>query len=84
MKWKTQLAIVKRSIENAKILLSRQEKSYLEDCCIKDAEGKEHEIELEITRDQVVSVAEPIIIRAIIFAKKFFRTKNLVQKILVN
>ena len=76
-KWKTQLAIVKRSIENAKILLSRQEKSYLEDCCIKDAEGKEHEIELEITRDQVVSVAEPIIIRAIDICKKVLQDKKL-------
>lgn len=75
--WKTQLAIVKRSIENAKILLSRQDKSYLEDCCIKDAEGKEHEIELEITRDQVISVAEPIILRAIDICKKVLKDKKL-------
>ena len=75
--WETQQAIVKRAIENAKILLSRQEKAHLEDCCIKDADGEERDIEIEITRDQVISVSEPIILRAVDICKKVLQDRRL-------
>lgn len=75
--WKTQLTILKRAIEQAKISLSRQDKVHLEDCSIKDADGEEQEIDLTITRDQVVSVAEPIIMRAVGICRKVLQEKNL-------
>ena len=75
--WETQQAIVKRAIENAKILLSRQEKAHLEDCCINDADGEERDIEIEITRDQVISVSEPIILRAVDICKKVLQDRKL-------
>lgn len=79
--WKTQLAILKRAIENAKIALSRADEAFLEDCLIKDADGDEIEIEsFKITRNQVIDVAEPIIMRAVNICNDVLKAKSLQAK----
>jgi len=75
--WKTQLAIVKGAIEKAKVALSRSEKAFLEDCVIKDLDGNECEVVLEISKNQVIDIAEPIILRAVALCNKVMSEKNL-------
>jgi molecular chaperone DnaK len=75
--WRTALAVIKRAVEVAKINLSRSDTTYLEDCRIKDADGAEIEIEYKLTRDALVSVAEPLIMRAVDISKRVLKEKNL-------
>lgn len=76
-KWRTALAVVKRATENAKIQLSRSDTAYLEDCRIKDNDGEDVEVDLKLTRDAVIGVAEPIIMRSIEICKRVLKEKNL-------
>jgi molecular chaperone DnaK len=76
-KWRTALAVVKRAAEIAKIQLSRSETAYLEDCRIKDADGEEIEIDFKLTRDAVIGVAEPIIMKSVEVCKRVLKEKNL-------
>jgi molecular chaperone DnaK len=75
--WKTALAVVKRAVEVAKIQLSRSDTAYLEDCRIRDADGKEIEIEYKLSRDTFVSVVEPLIMRAVGISGRVLKEKNL-------
>ncbi len=77
-RWRTAFAVIKRSVESAKIQLSRSETAYLEDCRFKDADGEEIEIDdLKLTRSSLVGVAEPIIMRSIDISKRVLKEKNL-------
>ena len=76
-KWKTALAKIKRSVEIAKINLSTRESTYLEDCCFTDADGEEVEFEFNLTRNAVVSVADPLIVRSVDICKRVLKEKNL-------
>lgn len=77
-KWHTAFAVIKRAVESAKIQLSRSETAYLEDCRFKDADGEDIEIEdLKLTRNSLVSVAEPFIMRSIDISKRVLKEKNL-------
>lgn len=77
MKWRTALAVIKRAAENAKIQLSRSNTADLEDCRIKDAQGEEIEVEFTLTRNAVINVAEPIIMRSLEICKRVLKEKNL-------
>ena len=76
-KWGTVLSVIKRSVEIAKIQLSRSESAYLEDCRFKDADGEEVELEFKLTRDALVNIAEPIIMRSVEICKRVLKEKNL-------
>lgn len=76
-KWRTTLAVIKRAAENAKIQLSRRETAELEDCRIKDGDGDEIEVEFTLTRDALISVAEPIIMRSVEICTRVLKEKKL-------
>lgn len=75
--WEHVFAILKRSAEMAKIDLSRSERVTLEDCRFTDSSGNEVEFECELTRRELVSVAEPFILSSVEICKKVLREKNL-------
>lgn len=76
-KWRTALALLKRSVEIAKIQLSRSDFVYLEDCRFKDDDGKDVEVEYKLTRNALIGVAEPIILRSVEICKHVLQEKNL-------
>lgn len=75
--WKAALARIKRSVEQAKIDLSRRESAELEGLVIADADGEPVEFELALTRGQVSDLAEPLIVRAADLCRKVLAEKNL-------
>ena len=75
--WKAALAKIKRSVEQAKIELSRRESAELEGLVIADADGEPVEFEAVLTRGQVSDLAEPLIVRAADLCRKVLAEKNL-------
>jgi molecular chaperone DnaK len=75
-KWRWAFLILKYFAEIAKIDLSRNERATLE-CKLEDGEGDEIEFECELTRDEVVSVAEPIILRSVEISKRVLKEQKL-------
>lgn len=75
--WRTALALVKRSVESAKIQLSRSDSTFLEGCCFRDADGEEVEFDYKLTRNALVSVAEPLIMQSVDICKRVLKEKNL-------
>ena len=75
--WKAALAKIKRSVEQAKIELSRRESAELEGLVIADADGEPVEFEATLTRAQVSDLAEPLIVRAADICRKVLAEKNL-------
>jgi molecular chaperone DnaK len=75
--WRTAFAVIKRSAEVAKIELSRSETAFLEDCRFKDADGEEVDLELKLTRGEVISAAEPIVQRSVDICKRVLEEKQL-------
>jgi len=76
-KWRAPLSVIKRSVEEAKIQLSRSETAYLEGRRFKDVDGDEIELDFKLTRDALISVAEPIIMRSIEICRRVLKEKNL-------
>jgi molecular chaperone DnaK len=76
-KWRHALARIKHAAEIAKIQLSRTDTAYLERCRIKDADGRDVEVEFKLTRDALVSVAEPIIMKSVAICHRVLKEKNL-------
>lgn len=75
-RWDTALARIKRATEDAKIELSRRDRTYLE-CRITDRDGKEIEVDFELTRDALIGVAEPFIMQSVEICKRVLKEKNL-------
>ena len=76
-KWKWAFDKLKHYTEIAKIDLSRNERATLE-CKFKDDDtGDRIEFECELTRDEVVNVAEPIILRSVEISKKVLAKQKL-------
>lgn len=75
--WKAALARIKRSVERAKIELSRREAAEIEDISLVDADGEPVEFEMSLTRGQVSDLAEPFIVRAADLCRKVLAEKNL-------
>jgi len=76
-KWQSAFAAIKRSVEAAKIQLSRSETAYLEACHFKGASSEEIELDFKLTRGALVNVSEPIIMRSINICKRVLKEKNL-------
>jgi molecular chaperone DnaK len=76
-RWRAEFARVKRATEEAKILLSRSETAFLESCQFSDADGKLVEVDLKLTQNDVLGIAEPLIDRAVDICKRVLKEKNL-------
>jgi len=76
-KWKRAFAKLKRNAEIAKIDLSRNERTTLEACKFADDSGEEIEFECELTRKEVVNVAEPFILRSMEISKRVLKEQKL-------
>ena len=76
-RWRQAFAKLKRAAEVAKIDLSRAERVSLEPCKFDNGAGDEIEFECDLTRDQVVRAAEPIIRRSIEICHRVLKEKNL-------
>jgi molecular chaperone DnaK len=75
--WRAAFAKIKAAAEAAKIELSRSDSAYLECKPFDDADGESVEIDLKLTRDALVSVAEPIILRSAGICQRVLKEKNL-------
>jgi molecular chaperone DnaK len=76
-KWLRAFAKLKRVAEMAKIDLSRNERATLESCKFADDNGEEIEFECDLTRDEVVNVAEPFILRSVEISKRVLKEQKL-------
>jgi len=76
-KWRTAMAVIKRATEAAKIQLSRSDSAYLEDCKIKDADETEIEVDFKLTRNALIDVSEPIIMRSVEICQRVLKEKHL-------
>lgn len=76
-KWRRAFAKLKRVAEIAKIDLSRNERATLETCKFADDSGEEIEFECDLTRDEVISVAEPFILRSVEISKRVLKEQKL-------
>jgi molecular chaperone DnaK len=77
MRWRQAFAKLKRAAEIAKIDLSRGDRATLETCKFEDDSGDEIEFECEVTRAEIVKVAEPIMLRSAEICKRVLKEKNL-------
>lgn len=75
--WKSAFAVLKRAVEDAKILLSASETAFLERCHFKDADDEDVDLEIKLTRNEVVNVAEPIIMRSVEICRRVLKEKGL-------
>lgn len=76
-KWKGAFDRLKYFAEIAKIELSRNERATLEGKFSNDDSGEKIEFECELTRNEVVNVAEPIILRSVDISRQVLKDKNL-------
>jgi len=76
-KWKRAFSKLKYFAEIAKIDLSRNARTTLETCKFEDDSGEEIEFECELTRDEVVTVAEPIILRSVEISKQVLKKQGI-------
>ena len=76
-KWRTALAVIKRSAEMAKIQLSRSASAVLEDCHIKDADGKDVDVSVTISKDDIIALSEPFIMRSVSICQRVLEEKHL-------
>jgi molecular chaperone DnaK len=78
-KWQSALARIKHKTEDAKILLSRidKDKTIIEIKGIKDAHGEKFDHDFILTRDAMISVAEPFIMSSVEICKRVMKEKNL-------
>ena len=76
-KWKRAFNKLKHNAEIAKIDLSRNLRTTLETCKFEDDSGEEIEFECELTRDEVVGIVEPIILRSVEISKRVLKEQKL-------
>lgn len=76
IRWRTALARIKHAAEEAKIGLSANEAETLE-AVIKDVDSKEVKVDFRITRNALIRVAEPIIMRSVKICEQVLKQKNL-------
>lgn len=76
-RWRTAFALLKRSVERAKIRLSRDEAVWLDECRFPGESGDFVEPDFELTRQAVVATAEPIIRRSTDICRRVLEEKRL-------
>lgn len=78
LQWRSAFAKIKRAVEEAKIGLSRSSSMLLDGCIFEDADGNEVDLDgFKLTQNQVISIVEPLIIRAVDKCKAVLVEKNL-------
>jgi molecular chaperone DnaK len=76
-RWRSAFALLKRSVERAKIRLSREEKVWLDECRFQGESGEIIEPDYELTRSEVIEAAEPIIRRTAEICRRVLEEKRL-------
>lgn len=76
-RWASAMRKLKRSVEQAKIGVSRQERAIVEMCRFEDDSGEEIDVDMPLARTEVSSVAEPIIMRAVEICRRVLKEKGL-------
>jgi len=76
-RWTRAFTKLKRAAEIAKIDLSRNERTTLEACKFADERGEEVEFECDLTRYELLEVAEPFISRSVEIAKRVLKEHKL-------
>lgn len=76
-RWKREFARLKYAVEIAKIDLSRNERTIAEFGNFTNDGGEKIPFECELTRDEVVNVAEPIILRSVEISKRVLKDQKL-------
>ncbi|MDI6809842.1 MAG: Hsp70 family protein [Candidatus Eisenbacteria bacterium] len=75
-RWRATLARLKNQAEAAKIQLSRSDSAFLE-CKLEHAEGQSVDFESKLTRNALVEVAEPFVLRSVDICKRVLQEKNM-------
>ena len=75
--WRQAFAKLKHFAEIAKIELSRSESATLEGCKFTGGSGEEIEFGCELSRGELIRVAEPFIVRSAEICKRVLKEKNL-------
>jgi len=88
LRWKNAIALLKRSIELAKIELTTKDRTTLIDCSFEDADGETVDCEdISLSQGEIISVSEPIIRKSTDICLKVLSERNLtssaVQKIIL-
>jgi molecular chaperone DnaK len=76
-RWENTIMSIKHAIEVAKIELSSSNSTFLMDCTVEDDDGEDIEIDIQLTRDEVRSVAEPIIMESVKICQRVLKEKDL-------
>jgi molecular chaperone DnaK len=76
-KWRQAFARLKWNAEELKIALSRRERATLETVTFMTPDGDEFEFETEVSQAEIVTVAEPFILRSVEICKRVLKEKNL-------
>ena len=75
--WENTFIRIKSAVESAKIELSRSDTTFFECPDFMDADGEHIELDIKLTRDAIVGVAEPLISRSVNICKRVLAEKNL-------
>jgi len=75
--WRPAFWKLKHYAEMAKIELSRSERTTLGPCGLKDERGEEVEFECELSRTDLIRIAEPFILRSAEICNRVLKEKNL-------
>ena len=77
-KWEKAFRLIKRSVENAKIDLTGKDSSFLDDCRFEDDDGNQIDSDIiTINKSEVISIAEPIILKSIDICRRVLADKGL-------
>ncbi len=76
-RWRTAFALLKRSVERAKIRVSREDAAWLEDCRFRSESDEILEPDFELTRLEVIRAAEPIIARSVEICRRVLAERQL-------
>jgi len=77
-KWRSVLTSLTSAVEEAKKMLSQDESCRLQERRISDLDGADVNLEgIVITREALISVAEPLIVRSVEICKRVLKEKNL-------
>jgi len=80
-RWERELRKLKRSIELAKIDLTVKDSTVLPECIFTDNSGAEVDCEeITLTRNELISVSEPIVKQSIDICQKVLHEKNLATR----
>lgn len=77
VRWRQMFTKLKRAAEIAKIDLSRVESTVIDACRFTLGQGEDAEFECDLTRAEVIRVAEPIILRSVEICKRVLIEKKL-------